>query len=170
VFGPGELATLLRWQKGRHTKVKEYLTQDIKYNNSRRPPYFIQVIERSANYNEEYEEPEESVNLDISPAEFVDGYECDRASCYCSYGDDNQALPDIVCDHGVDLSGWRVLAVPDRGDDLWGIHSEAVERQIDAKPAEGGCNERSKVAVVPEVLFKVFPGWGWWRGDFFCSF
>jgi hypothetical protein len=128
------------------------------------------MVEGSTDHNEENEEPEEAVNLDISPAQLVDCYQRGGTPGYCAKRHDDQALPDVGRDNGVYLFRGRVFTIPDRGDDLWGIHSEAVEWQIDTEPAEGGCDQSSKVAIVPEVLFEVFPGWGWGRGNFFGGF
>jgi hypothetical protein len=60
-------------------EIKEYLTENIKYNSSRRAAMLVQVVERAPDNDEENEKPEESDHLDVSPSKLVDGDESNQA-------------------------------------------------------------------------------------------
>jgi len=64
------------------------------------------MAERSANDNEEDEQPEKSNELDVSSAELVDGHKCDYAACDSTNRNDYQTPPDIVNQQIVNVL-WR---------------------------------------------------------------
>lgn len=54
--------------RGIRTKIEKYLTQNIQHDNGCRPANLIQMIERSADDDEQDEEPEEADHLDVASA------------------------------------------------------------------------------------------------------
>ena len=87
------------------------------------------MLEGSSDNHEQYKEPEEPDNLNIPPAELIDGDKSYQASGDCPNRYYYQTLPGIVDQERIHSDWWRIVgAVPNIRDDFRAVHSKSVKR------------------------------------------